>query len=294
VNSALTPKQWAREWVERLWNRQDGSAIEEMMHPDCVFTEMAGGSWETRGHGPYRRNWELFLSAAPDFHGEFLQLIGDREWFAWTVNCTGTIREATFGADLEGKSFNMICLAMARVISGQCVFAYNFVNFNQPKVILPGWSQTAIETRLPNNAKAAGDKSTEPRKLLDSYVDVVWGGSQRQRLERLVDPSVTIIEAAAYGQETLGTENVLRNSEWFMQQLPDPAIRKIQAVQEGPTAALVFEVAGKITGDGFGQHALGSNASVRGMIVGTFGNDRLVHAYSHMDFNHIGAELPAP
>jgi hypothetical protein len=56
----------------------------------------------------------------------------------------------------------------------------------------------------------------------------------------------------------------------------------------------MFELNGRVAGDAFGRVARGSVATIRGMVIGTVSDGRLAHAYSHLDFNHIGMELPAP
>ncbi len=291
--STPDPKRWAREWIERLWNGHDGRVIEQMMHPDCVFTEMAGGSWESKGHAPYRRNWELFQTAVPDFCGRFLMLVGDDLWFAWAVDCTGTISDTTMGLDALGKPFNMVCLTMAKVVDYKVVFAYNFVSFNQPRVALPGWMPgTGFD-----DSQAATDPQANPVspvEVLQAYILAAWGGDPSASLDRAVSPDVVIVEANASGLETRGVANVRKNSAWFVSQMSEPNIRVLQTVCEGLRAAVVFELSGRVTGLGFGPRAQGQHVSARGMLIGLVKNGRLHRAYSHLDFNHIGAELPAP
>lgn len=293
MESDSKPKQWAREWIARLWNGRDGRVIEEMMHPDCVFTEMAGGSWESKGHAPYRRNWELFQTAVPDFNGRFLALIGDRSWFGWAVDCRGTISDTTLGADALGKPFNMICLTMAQVVEYKVVFAYNFVSFNQPRVVLPGWLPSVRAEGLRVDGEG-GPRSENPVDVLQRYLLAAWGGGENLPLADVVDQEVLIREANAPGFETRGIESVRKNSEWFASQMPEPNIRVLHSVSEGSCAAVVFELSGVVAGRDFGQRAQGQSASVRGMLIGAVQDGRLVRAYSHLDFNHIGAELPAP
>jgi hypothetical protein len=195
---------------------------------------------------------------------------------------------------LLGKPFNMACLTMAEVVAGQVVFAYNFVSFNQPRTSLPGWSPMPslnYLNSLPPVALDAG--SADPCGAVESMIRGAWGGNPGI-LPSCVESGVNVIEANAYGMQTRGLEGLQRNAEWFAAQIPRPSIRVLRSLTEGPTAAVVFEVGGQVEGSGFGTVARGSHVTAKGMVLGTARGQKLCHAYSHLDFNHIGEELPAP
>lgn len=291
MSKHLDPKSWALEWVERFWHQRDPRAMEDLMHPDCTFTEMAGGSWVATGYAPLRRNAELFLTAVPDFHLRFCQLVGDETWFAWAVHCTGTVSDQTFGAELLGKPFNMASLTCGQVRDGRIIEAYNYVSFNQPKVLLPGWQHAPFRDPPGSSAECTPEASSE---IMRAYVEGVWSGRSGAALDRILAPDAVITEANAWGYETRGIAAIRRNSEWFQEHIPTPELRILRMISEPAAAAVMFELNGRVAGDAFGRVARGSVATIRGMVIGTVSDGRLVHAYSHLDFNHIGMELPAP
>ncbi len=125
-------------------------------------------------------------------------------------------------------------------------------------------------------------------------MECVWAGSDGVGLEDILAADVVVSEANAWGYETRGIDAIRRNSEWFQQQIPTPQLRIIRVISELNAAAVMFEISGRVAGDAFGRLAQGSMATIRGMVIGTLSENRLIHAYSHLDFNHIGMELPAP
>jgi hypothetical protein len=289
--SDVNPKAWATEWLDRFWNRRDPDAMEELMHPECTFTEMAGGSWEAKGYEPLRRNAELFFSAVPDLQLDFVQLIGDDKFFGWVVHCTGTIRDSTFGVELGGRPFNMLSLASGEIRGPQIIQAYNYVSFNQPRVVWPGWERGELQM-LATLAQPA-DAPTGGR-LVGDFIRGQWGGTTGIQVEELLSPDIRITEANAGGYETRGIDNVLRNGAWFRAQMPNAQLSLTRVIAEPGAAAVCFELEGVVVGDALGRAAKVSNAKVRGMLVGSVEAGCLVHAYSHLDLNHVGTELPAP
>lgn len=289
MSKHLDPKNWAREWVQRFWNQRDPRAMEELMHPDCTFTEMAGGSWETKGYEALRKNADLFRETIDGLRGDFVQVIGDDSMFAWAAHFHGTIRGSVLGAELIGSPFNMVSLASGRIHDSRIVQAYNYVSFNQPKVLLPGWQRASL--RHPPKGRVGHLQTGE---ILRRYAASVWGGSEDGAWEEFLAPGVVITEANAWDYETQGIEALRKNSNWFRQQMPSPEFTVSQVISEPAAGAVMFELNGRVAGDAFGRVAQGGMATIRGMVIGTVSGDRLVHAYSHLDFNHIGMELPAP
>ena len=285
---------WATTWVDRVWAKREPGAMEELMHPECVFTELAGGSWDAKGHEPFRNNVKLFTNAVPDFHADFLLVISEGEWLSWAAHCKGTIRDTLFGEHMVGQPFNMVSLTFGRIQNNQICRAYNFVTFNQPNIVLPGWRVVPLRRSNGVDPSQVASSRRTPDGLLLAYANRVWGGSRDTDLDSIVAPDVAITEANAWGYETTGIDSVRKNSDWFGLQMPSPELRVLLKITEGNAAALMFEITGRVAGAGFGRAAIGNSVTIRGMLIGTVENDLLVHAYSHLDFNHIGTELPAP
>ncbi len=290
----LSPRQWALEWVRRIWNAHDLTGVPELMHPECTFTEMAGSSWESKGHQAYLRNFELFHTAVPDMRVDFWRLIADDRAFVWAAALHGTLQAESLGSHVRGQKLRMNTLVWGQVDDGKVTRAYNFVSFNQPAIVLPGWTPAPMPVFTAMDDYEPGAGNGEPLKVVKSYLESAWGSRQAASLEQLVSRDVVIREVAADGHETRGLADVVRNAEWLKTQIPEPQITILETVQEVDAAAVVFELSGRIAGTAFGPTARGSLARIRGGILGSVEGGLLKYAYFFLDLSRLGQELPAP
>src|SRR5690606_8977567 len=102
--------------------------------PDCGFTEMAGGSWETTGVDTITKNVELFRRLLPDMRPAVWQLAEEGEYAAYAAYVDGTISDPAMGEHLVGQTFRIRIMTLATIRDGQVVYGYNFFSSNQPDV----------------------------------------------------------------------------------------------------------------------------------------------------------------
>jgi predicted ester cyclase len=107
-----------QRWAEEVWNKQNESAIDELLDQDGKIhgleTEMTG----PRDFKPFYRS---FLEAFPTVHLETEVLISNDEFEA--AQCTVTATSA------DGKDVNFSGLAIGRFKDGKIVEGWNAFDF---------------------------------------------------------------------------------------------------------------------------------------------------------------------
>ena len=92
-----------RRWFEEVWNRQNTSAIDEMLAPDCVAYGLPDPDAVLRGPEAFKQVHAAFCDAFPDIQIEVNDVIaaGDRVAARWRA--TGTHSGEGLGFTPTGK-----------------------------------------------------------------------------------------------------------------------------------------------------------------------------------------------
>ncbi len=118
-------------WFERVWNKGEEAAIDEMLAPDAVIhgLELPAGSAKT-GPGAFKPFWRQFRSAFPDIRIEVLDCVTEGGRSVGHCRVTGTHIGAEFnGLAASRKKIEFTGMALARVGNGQILEGWNSFDF---------------------------------------------------------------------------------------------------------------------------------------------------------------------
>lgn len=290
-----SPKEFVEEWIERVWRQRDYAAIDEMRHPDSTFTEIAGGTWESKGPAKFRQNVELFHRLLTDMDLGPWNLIEEDNRGAYGGYITGRICDPSMGPQLLGKQYYLRLMSLCRIENGLVVQGYNFFSSNQPDLRLPGMQETEnfAEPHLPYDIPDPTDKETS-RKVTLEWLEHAWSAKGVDNHERWLHPDCLISEMASANLETRGVAAIEANLAELRRVVGDLTPHVITTVAEGNKVACVFNLSGIIREALTTSVMIGSKVEIRAMILATLQQGRIAHAYSFIDFSQFGSALPAP
>ena len=290
-----SPREFVEEWIERVWRQRDYAAIDEMRHPESTFTEIAGGTWESKGSGNFRQNVELFRRLLSDFECGSWNLIEEGNRGAYGGFLSGTICDASMGERLLGKRYYARYMSLCRIQDGMVVHSYNFFSSNQPGVRLPGMRETEyfVEPHLPYDLPDPTDKEVS-RKVLIEWLENAWVAKGVESHERWLHPDCLISEMASPDLESRGVDAIESNLAELRRVVGNLTPHVITTVAEGNKAACVFNLSGTIREALTANLMIGSKVEIRAMILATLQGGRIAHAYTFIDFSQLGSALPAP
>ncbi len=111
-----------RRFYERLWNRWDDSAVDEVLAADFEFRGSLGDV--TRGRDEWRGYRDGIRAAVPDFHNEIVELVVSDGRAAARLVFTGHHRGVLLGNRGRGERIRYEGAAFFRGGSGQLVSAW--------------------------------------------------------------------------------------------------------------------------------------------------------------------------
>jgi len=121
------PADLVHEWFERVWNRGDESAIDDLLAPTAVAHGLPGGQIEgPAGFKPFARN---FRSAFPNINIVIRRLVTEGNLCTAHCEVTGTHTGDGLGAPPTGRRMNFEGMTIVRVENGQIQEAWNSFDF---------------------------------------------------------------------------------------------------------------------------------------------------------------------
>lgn len=295
MDRMMGPREFIYEWVDRVWRKGDLAAPDEMVHPDCGFTEMAGGSWETTGVATIRKNVELFQRLLPDMRPAVWQLAEEGEYAAYAAYIEGTISDPALGEHLVGQMFRIRIMTLATIRDGLVVYGYNFFSSNQPDVRLPGMkpAEQFLQPHLAFEQPDDTDRETD-RKVMVDWIEHAWSARGGVDFSAWLAPDCVLSEMTSTNLETRGAQAIAANLNELRRVVGDLTPHVITTVAEGNKAACLFNMRGTVKESLLPNMMVGSRVEIRCMMLATLRSGRMAHAYSFIDFSQLGSALPAP
>ncbi|MES2392868.1 MAG: ester cyclase [Acidobacteriota bacterium] len=122
-------KAIVHHWFDRVWNRGDEAAIDELLAPNVRTHGFAGPGSVTTGRDAFKEGHRLFHSAFSDIHVKLHHVIAEgnhvsAHWTATMKHTGDTLGFPATGKDVafEGSSFTCIH-------NGQIVEGWNHMDF---------------------------------------------------------------------------------------------------------------------------------------------------------------------
>jgi predicted ester cyclase len=127
---AKKPDEVAREWFERVWNRGEESAIDELFASDGrMFGLPTGDGRPLVGPAGFKPFYRRFREAFPDMRIEIVRTITEGDLVAVQARVTGTHTGAGLDLAPTRNAVEVWGMGMARVAEGRIVEAWNAYDF---------------------------------------------------------------------------------------------------------------------------------------------------------------------
>jgi steroid delta-isomerase-like uncharacterized protein len=118
------------EWFERVWNRGEVEAIDELLAEDARVHGLKGPDGSDVGGRPeFRAMHQAFRDAFPDLQFEVDECLVDGERLAFRCRVRGTHAGRGLGCEATGQPVEFMGMGFVRVHDGQIVEAWNTFDF---------------------------------------------------------------------------------------------------------------------------------------------------------------------
>ena len=123
-------KAIVHEWFERVWNRGEASAIDELLADDARIHGLKGpdGS-DVGGPAEFHRMHTGFRAAFPDIRIEVDDCVAEGEKVAFRCRVLGTHAGPGLGCEATGCGVEFMGMGIVRVRDGKIVEAWNTFDF---------------------------------------------------------------------------------------------------------------------------------------------------------------------
>ena len=121
ANKALVSR-----FLEEVWNRRKPELIDQVVADKCIRTSPAG---VTRGPAGYRKEYDGFMAALPDFHLKIEEISSEGERVTVRFTGSGTQQGRLFDIAPSGRHLTFPGLSLYHVMGGKIVEAY--VSYDQ-------------------------------------------------------------------------------------------------------------------------------------------------------------------
>lgn len=112
-------KKLVIRFIEEIINRQNLSAVEELIDPDFVVRGQGGR--ELRGIEGARAMSDMYAAAFPDFRVTADDLVAEDDRVMCRFTCTGTHKGEFMGIPPTGKSFQISGVSITKLVNGKQV-----------------------------------------------------------------------------------------------------------------------------------------------------------------------------
>jgi steroid delta-isomerase-like uncharacterized protein len=120
------------DWFERVWNRQDAAAIDELMAEEAIVHGLATAEGsQMKGPSGFRGVHDAFLSAFPDLQIEVEHCIRDGDTLAFRCRVRGTHQGDGLGVAPTQRRVDFAGMGFVRVEDGKIVEAWNTFDFQR-------------------------------------------------------------------------------------------------------------------------------------------------------------------
>jgi steroid delta-isomerase-like uncharacterized protein len=118
------------EWFERVWNRGEAQAIDELLAEDARVHGLKGVDGSDVGGRPeFRAMHQAFRDAFPDMHIAVDECLVDGERMAFRCRVQGTHAGGGLGCEASGHPVDFTGMGFVRVRDGHIVEAWNTFDF---------------------------------------------------------------------------------------------------------------------------------------------------------------------
>lgn len=115
----------SREWFERVWNRRDLSAIEQMCQPHAIGHGLGDPHGPPMGMNEFRTFHSLFTAAMPDLTVHVQDVLVDGDRTATRYHFTATHRGEGLGVPASNKPVRVSGIAIVRWEGGKIAESWN-------------------------------------------------------------------------------------------------------------------------------------------------------------------------
>ncbi len=121
-------KRVATEYAEKVWDEQDLSVIDRLLHPQIVIHSPLGDS---RGPEAMRRVVQTWLTAFPDLVVTNAAIIAESDTVVIRFTATGTHRGDFRGRKPTGRQVAYSGVSIYRINAGQIIEYWAFLDLQQ-------------------------------------------------------------------------------------------------------------------------------------------------------------------
>jgi len=134
-----------QQWFEGLWNDNDESTIERLMHADAVVHGLGGPvTGKIVGPADFMTFYRTFRTTFPDIHIEIVHAVTEGDLTVAHCRVTGTHQGDGLGMAPTGRRVDFYGFALGRVREGRMVEAWNCFDF------LSLYQQLGVPMQLPS------------------------------------------------------------------------------------------------------------------------------------------------
>ena len=118
------------EWFERVWNRGEADAIDELLAEDARVHGLKGADGsDVGGRAEFRAMHGAFRDAFPDMRVDVDECLVDGERMAFSCRVRGTHAGGGLGCEATNRPVDFMGMGFVRVRDGQIVEAWNTFDF---------------------------------------------------------------------------------------------------------------------------------------------------------------------
>jgi steroid delta-isomerase-like uncharacterized protein len=139
-----TPDALARDWFESVWNKQDESAIDRLLHPEALAH--GPGAQPIRGPEQFKIFSRLFKTAFGNMRIQVERTVAQGDIVVALCHVTGTHVGDSLGGPATGKDVDFRGTTTFRVSDGKIVEGWNTFDFLTMYQQL-GWIANPVEPR---------------------------------------------------------------------------------------------------------------------------------------------------
>lgn len=127
MSTTQTPDALIREWFERVWNQQDESAIDRLMHPEIRAHGL--GPEPLVGPAAFKPFFRRFNDAIAGIRIEVEQTVVQGDSCVALCHVTGTHAGDAFGGPPSGRPVDFWGMTMVRTKDGRLIEGWNTFDF---------------------------------------------------------------------------------------------------------------------------------------------------------------------
>jgi len=108
----------AETYSQRIWNDKDLTAIDDLVHPDCIIHSLLGNF---HGRAALKKIVQTWLKGFPDLHVKNIAVIADKDLVAIHWEANGTHQGEFKGVPASNKPISYAGVTIYRIRNGQII-----------------------------------------------------------------------------------------------------------------------------------------------------------------------------